>query len=315
MLDAPSTPNEAAALAPAAPEAEVAPPHPPAFEGSLLAPALPAPGPPRFRRIPHFGHLALLGLLLLAGLMGSVILILVALYFHLFGVARIEDAMHSLPYAVGTMAVLYLIAFAPAAAVFPMLWGKSLSAGLQWNASAARRRWPVLMGAGAACFLLALAVKSILHFPAKSPIAGLLSTPQAVWIMFAFSITVAPLCEEAIFRGFLLPAFSTAFDWTAEKLTRRTPRTLLPDGHPQWSLSAMILGALLTSALFAAFHVGQIGNAIGPLVLIFLVSLILCAVRLATRSLAASTLTHATYNCTLFLVMLIGTHGFRNLHN
>jgi hypothetical protein len=37
-------------------------------------------------------------------------------------------------------------------------------------------------------------------------------------------------------------------------------------------------------------------------------------VRLGTRSVAASTLTHATYNFTLFVVMAIGTRGFTHLH-
>jgi membrane protease YdiL (CAAX protease family) len=43
------------------------------------------------------------------------------------------------------------------------------------------------------------------------------------------------------------------------------------------------------------------------------VSLILCAVRLWTRSLAASTLVHATYNFMLFSVMLVETGGFKHL--
>jgi uncharacterized protein len=310
MPDAPSTPTDSAAtLAPAtSSDAELA--H------ESQSPAIPlAAAQLRVRRIPHFGHVALLGFLLLGGLVCSVILIFVALHFHLFGVGRPEDAMHSMPYAVGTMIVWYLFAFAPAAAIFPSLWGKGAIAGVHWNASIARRRWPILAATGIGCFLIALSAKSLLHFPDKSPITGLLTTPQAVWIMFAFAITIAPLCEEAIFRGFLLPAFSTAFDWTAEKLTHRSPRPLLETGHPQWSPAAMIFGAILTSALFASFHMGQIGNAFGPIVLIFCVSLVLCAVRLATRSLAASTLTHATYNFTLFFVMAITTHGFHHLHN
>ena len=78
-------------------------------------------------------------------------------------------------------------------------------------------------------------------------------------------------------------------------------------------MPAVILGSIFTSAIFAAFHAGQIGGALGPIVLIFAVSLVLCAVRLVTRSLAASTLTHATYNFTLFAMMGVATHGFQNL--
>jgi hypothetical protein len=286
-------------------------------EGAPAAPQeadiAPAPAP-RLRRTPNFGDLALLGVLLLAGLACAVIAIFVGVYFHFFGVARIEDIMHSMAYAIGTMVIWYAISFPPALFIFPMFWHKNLLAGLQWNAAAPRRLWPWLMATGASCFFIALAAKALLHFPDHSPIDGLLSTPQAVWIMFAFSISIAPLCEEIVFRGFMLPALSTAFDWTGEKITHRPAPALLAGDHPRWSLPAMILASILTSIGFALIHVGQIGNSLGPIVLIFTVSLVLCTVRLATRSLAASALTHATYNFTLFVVMAIGTHGFQHLH-
>jgi membrane protease YdiL (CAAX protease family) len=43
------------------------------------------------------------------------------------------------------------------------------------------------------------------------------------------------------------------------------------------------------------------------------VSLIICWVRLATRSLAASMVVHACYNFLLFSIMLLGTGGFKHL--
>jgi uncharacterized protein len=306
MLDAPSTPGEAAVFA-SIPEAANS-----VSSAATVEPVAPAA---RVARIPHLGHVALLGALMLGGLLSAVLAMFVAAYFHLFGVARIEDAMHSMAYAVGSMAVCYLVAFAPAAAIFPSLWGKSLFAGLQWNAATVRRRWPVLMAAGVGCFGLAFGARTVLHFPEHSPLEGMLSTPQAVWIMFAFAISVAPFCEEMMFRGFLLPALCTAFDWTREKFENRPAPAVLEGGHPQWSLPAMLFASVVTSAIFAMFHFSQNGNALGPLALIFSVSLVLCAARLATRSLAASTLTHATYNFTLFFVMAISTHGFQHLHN
>jgi len=50
-------------------------------------------------------------------------------------------------------------------------------------------------------------------------------------------------------------------------------------------------------------------------VLLVGVSLVLCAIRLSTRSLACSTLVHSSYNFILFVFMLVGTHGFRHLSN
>jgi hypothetical protein len=75
----------------------------------------------------------------------------------------------------------------------------------------------------------------------------------------------------------------------------------------------MIVGSLLTSLPFAAMHADQIAHSIGPLILLYCVSLVLCFARLATRSLAASTLLHATYNFLLFFMMLVGTGGFKHL--
>ena len=90
-------------------------------------------------------------------------------------------------------------------------------------------------------------------------------------------------------------------------------RPLGPNGHPRWSLAAIIVGSLLTSLPFAAMHAEQIAHSFGPLVLLYCVSLVLCFVRLATRSLAASTLVHASYNFLLFFFMLVGTGGFKHL--
>ena len=75
----------------------------------------------------------------------------------------------------------------------------------------------------------------------------------------------------------------------------------------------MIFAALTVSAPFALMHAEQVGNAWGPVLLLYCVSLILCTVRLATRSLAASTLVHASYNFMLFAVMFAETDGFRHL--
>jgi membrane protease YdiL (CAAX protease family) len=43
------------------------------------------------------------------------------------------------------------------------------------------------------------------------------------------------------------------------------------------------------------------------------ISLILCTVRLKTRSLAASTMVHACYNFCIFAVTFVQTSGFKHL--
>ena len=122
-----------------------------------------------------------------------------------------------------------------------------------------------------------------------------------------------PFFEEMAFRGFLLPALCTAYDWTVEHITGAARRPVDEFGNPQWSLSAMVIGSLLTSIPFALMHGAQTGWSLGPFLLLIFVSLVLCWVRLNTRSLAASTLVHACYNFLLFSFMLLGTGGFRHL--
>ena len=130
---------------------------------------------------------------------------------------------------------------------------------------------------------------------------------------WALLCIIVGFSEELIFRGFLLPAIATAWDWASERLTHRMPRLLDPESNPVWSLGAQIFAALVVSAPFALMHAAQVGNAWGPVLLLYCVSLILCTVRLRTRSLASSTLVHATYNFMLFAVMFFETDGFRHL--
>jgi membrane protease YdiL (CAAX protease family) len=70
---------------------------------------------------------------------------------------------------------------------------------------------------------------------------------------------------------------------------------------------------LLASVPFALLHSEQVSGAWAPVLLIGIVSVVLCIVRLWTRSLAASAFVHATYNFTLFAGMAIASDGFRHL--
>ncbi len=336
-------------------------------------------------RIPHFGHVVFLIFVLLpAGLAGTVIVMAVALHRHLFGVATTQGAATDVRYLLGGEALLYVFTYAACLLIFPLFWHESLMAGLQWNgATALRRRWR-LGGAAFACFLLALVNGELMPGPTNAPIEKIFRTPGAAWLLFAFGVTVAPFFEETLFRGFLLPAFCTAFDWLAEALSVHTenpgpvagrprwppaaqmiatammaipiaatcayprsghyrirllvfvlwafaltlgwvigrselkakpPRFAEVDanGHPVWSLSAMAVGSFLVSVPFALLHAQQTGYSVGPFLLLVGVSLVLCIVRLWTRSLASSVVVHACYNFFLFSLMFIGTSGFRHM--
>jgi hypothetical protein len=264
-------------------------------------------------RIPHLGHLALLGAMALFGLLCASLLTRSALHFHLFGVSTVKQAMDDFRYTLGSQTAFYLLAFLASLVFFPLLWGKGLFAGMQWNASsAAAHRWR-LISAAVICFVLAMIDGMLLPGPNDTPIDKVLRTPDAPWLLFAFGITLAPFFEEIAFRGFLLPALCTAWDWLNEQTNGQTARPLGPHGHPQWSIPAMIAGSILTSVPFALMHAEQTGYSLGPFLLLLCVSMVLCWARLSTRSLAASVLVHACYNFMLFFFMLLGTGGFRHL--
>jgi len=264
-------------------------------------------------RIPHLGHLALLMAFASIGLLGSMLVVLAGLRFHLFGVATMDQAKDDIHYSLGSTAALYLITFAVSLFVFPVVWRKGFFAGIHWNGSAALRlRWR-LFGGGCLCFLLAMLDEVLIPSPGKAPIDEMFRSPGAAWMMLVFGITLAPFFEEIAFRGFLLPALATAWDWAIEQNIGRPARPLDAEGHPQWSVFAMVVASIFTSVPFAAMHADQQGYALGPFLLLVAISLVLCAVRLCTRSVAASVLVHASYNFLLFSLMLLGTGGFRHL--
>jgi membrane protease YdiL (CAAX protease family) len=105
----------------------------------------------------------------------------------------------------------------------------------------------------------------------------------------------------------------TAWDWIRERITRTPPPPLTPDGFPRWSLPAMIFASIVVSIPFALMHGEQTAWSLGTFLLLTLISLLLCWVRLALRSLAASVLVHSSYNLLLFSLMFLGTGGFRHL--
>jgi membrane protease YdiL (CAAX protease family) len=82
---------------------------------------------------------------------------------------------------------------------------------------------------------------------------------------------------------------------------------------PSWSLPALIFGTVITSIGFALMHGAQLAHSFAPLAVLFVVSVVLCLTRLVFHSLAASTLVHSFYNATIFVMLFIGTDGFRHL--
>jgi len=263
-------------------------------------------------RIPHFGHILLLLPLMLLGWLASALLAHFALRLHLYGITTPEKAVGEVHYALGTMAVFYLVTFVTAVFVFPLFWQRSFFDGIEWRIKAIPSNIKMLLGATGLCFILAISDQLIIPGPDHAPINDLFHTSTEAWMLFCFGITLAPFFEEMAFRGFLLPSFATAVDWMLERTSAQPRLPLTESCHPQWSRPAMIAGAGLTSLPFALIHGYQTGYSLGPFLLLYVVSMLLCWIRLRTRSLAASTFVHATYNLIIFLMLLIGTGGFQH---
>lgn len=269
-----------------------------------------APPPPRSPNVVDVG-LMLLILALAWFLSGA--LVIGAVRLHLLSVFTLKQAAKDIRYNLGGQVLLYLIALGGWTALFRTLWHKPYLRVMEWRVSAAiHARWRIV-AALLICLGLALIDSIFLPGPAHAPIEDAFKQPGAVWLLFGFGITLAPLVEEMIFRGFLLSALCTAWDWATERLQDRLPPEPDPEGKTRWSMPAMIAGSLLTSVPFALIHAPQTAWSFGPFALLVCVSLAFCWVRLSTRSLAASTAVHACYNFSLFLFMYIGTGGFKHL--
>jgi membrane protease YdiL (CAAX protease family) len=313
--------EDAAAVPP--PEAEGGPPQfaqPPLLENEIPPAEVPlfgryefAPPRPAVRRIPNFGHFVVFILLAVAGYLCSGLVVLAAVNVHMFGVATFKQAEEEIHYRLGSQAAWYLITLVFCVLVFPLLWQRSFFDGLEWRASAAmRQRWR-LFGAALACFGVAIIDEIVLPGPTNTPIDQTFRMPGAVWLLFIFGVTLAPLIEEIAYRGFVLPALCTAYDWIVEQVTGSLAPRVDPNGRPRWSMPAMVVASLASSIPFALMHGDQTAYSLGPFLLLVCVSLVLSWVRLGMRSLAASVLVHSSYNLLLFSLMFLGTGGFRHL--
>jgi uncharacterized protein len=257
------------------------------------------------RRIPHAGHAILF--FSLAFLM----VVLCQLAIFTLAHIRLESALQHPGLGLASQALAYVLTLAASAWLFPHLWDVSFAQGIHWNFLALRRYWYWIVGGGVLLSMAAQASLQLLPAPKTTAFDNILTTPHAAWLLMAFAVLLAPLTEELAFRGFLLPALATAYDWLALERT--------PAGLDRWqrsslhSTSALIFSAIFSSIPFALLHADQLSHAWAVLGVLYGVSLVLSFVRIRTHSLACSTLMHATYNFSIFVAILITTGGFRHL--
>ena len=261
------------------------------------------------RRIPHLGH----ALLFFAIGIFCIILSVVAIFVVDF--LRHPQHQNQPPdvhLAAIAMLIGYVLTFGISFPIFPLLWHRSFLDGISWTWRAARLRWWKLILLGLALSAVAQLAEHLFKTPKETTdVLKLLDTPLSAWLTAIFGALIAPFVEEIAFRGFLLPAIATAYDWLSLERT--------PAAYARWrqttshTTPALVLAAVISSAAFALLHGSQLHGAVGPIVILFGVALVLSAVRIRLNSVAASTLVHISYNGLLFLLMIAATGGFRHL--
>jgi membrane protease YdiL (CAAX protease family) len=124
-------------------------------------------------------------------------------------------------------------------------------------------------------------------FPPKHalPVQLLFQNRHAALFLMLMSVTVAPVVEETIFRGYIYPVLGRS-----------------------WGISA---GVIVTGVLFGMLHARQLWGGPWQIAALVFVGIVLTFVRASTRTVLASFLVHTSYNSFQVIVTLIGTHGMR----
>ena len=170
--------------------------------------------------------------------------------------------------------------------------GQSLWWTLGWrslrSADGRLRFGPAAYIAGGCAFALVIGFASKLAGePHGMPIEIFMHDRLIAALFLILGITMAPLVEETIFRGFLYPVAARSFG---------------------------VAGSVLfTGFLFGLLHGPQLGGAWIQTGLLILVGIVFTFVRAKSGTVFASYLFHLGYNGWLFVAFLVGTHFLKNL--
>ena len=185
--------------------------------------------------------------------------------------------------AVAGQSLGYLILCAALALLLRTQYGASFWPALGWKTFRMRTGWSV--AAGLAVVLSLGVVSKAIQLPTeKNLVLEMIGGPGTFILMAAFGMTVAPLCEELAFRGFLQPVLV---------------RSLGPT-----------LGVLATALPFGFLHYAEYGNSWRHALLVAASGASFGWMRQATGSTRAAVYMHAAHNALPFLGVALERHYF-----
>jgi membrane protease YdiL (CAAX protease family) len=178
--------------------------------------------------------------------------------------------------AVGGQFLFYLLIFLSLRVMFQVQYGRPFWQSLGWK----EIRLPVFTIAmlGVATAVTVAIAGAVLRTPdTPNQITEMMRDPLALILLAIFGVTLAPVCEELAFRGFLQPL-----------LVR--------------SLGAAP-GILIAGASFGLLHYHEYGDSWRHAVVLTLSGVAFGCLRHYTGSTKASVLMHSSYNAFLFIVL------------
>jgi membrane protease YdiL (CAAX protease family) len=121
----------------------------------------------------------------------------------------------------------------------------------------------------------------------KMPIEQFLQDRHTALLLLVMSVTLAPLFEETIFRGYIYPVAARTF--------------------------GVIPGVLFTGLLFGLMHASQLGGNLPQVALLTIVGIVFTAFRAKTGSVLPGYLVHVSYNSFISIAFLVASHGLRHM--
>ncbi len=246
---------------------------PPETDGlSPLEPVVSAPTPEMPVRVPFWSYLDLamvIGLLLASV---AIILAVVGALVFVYPSLKYNQGPLLLP----TQFALYAFLYLSFRLVFGLKYGQPVFPSLGWRRS--RFNLAIAAAGGVLLAFLVSALAYLIHTPkVPSPVESLMNSPALLAAFGVMAVTVAPLFEELLFRGFLQPLLSRTFGVGA--------------------------GILMTALIFGSLHAPEYSFAWQYALAVSIVGAVLGWVRFASNSIIPSTVMHGFYNA-VFVIAL-----------